>query len=242
MNGDNVFLSKCSQVIDLKTNQEVWNDSDDRVLMLTCHTAENKPNGIEAIDCVNASLLEKSYFEDMANFTYLNYLHHAIAKPDKKITPLEGDLTISNNSGLQINMEGCVNTLKGECDEFHKFYGKDGSDHNARARFPCFYAEHTVDMVVARYNLKETENLFLFTLLLPSILLVISCFVLVICQRTVVVGGEFFGTPISSPHFYKFLYFLLEIDDAKMRFRCSEDTQKILDNQGQANDGGQEAF
>jgi hypothetical protein len=75
-------------------------------------------------------------------------------------------------------------------------------------------------MVVTRYNLQETENLFLFTSILPCILLIVSCFTLVICQRTVVVG-----------------------DDAKMRFKGHEDTQKILDNDGQANDGvGGDAF
>jgi hypothetical protein len=138
-----------------------------------------------------------------------------MAEPDRRITPLEGDLTISNYSGLKINSENCVNTLRGECDEFHKFYGRDGSDHNARARYPCYYAEHAVDMVFSKYNLQQTWNLFLFTLLLPGILLIVSCFVLVICQKMVVVG-----------------------DDAKMRFKGKEDPTTILDKSGEANDEG----
>jgi hypothetical protein len=47
---------------------------------------------------------------------------------------------------------------------------------------------------------------FMFAFLVPTILLVVSCFTLVLCQRTVVVG-----------------------DDSKMRFKCltNEDTGKL---------------
>lgn len=216
MNGDKVFLSQCSSVYDLKDQVEVWNEMDDKVLMLSCYLIRNSSSGIEAIDCVNGSLLEKDVLSDLTNFTYLSYLHYAVAKPDKKITPMEMDLTISNDSKLMINLEGCVNTLKDECRDFYRFYGKDGSDHNARARFPCFYAENMVDMVVARFDVKVTEEQFLFASVVPTVLFVISCLTLILCQKSVVVG-----------------------DDAKMRFKGCGETEPTNPNaNGQPNDGG----
>jgi hypothetical protein len=119
-----------------------------------------------------------------------------------------------------INLEGCVNTLKDECRDFYRFYGRDGSDHNARARFPCFYAENAIDLVVARFDVKVTEEQFLFASIVPSVLFVVSCLTLMLCQKSVVVG-----------------------DDAKMRFKClsSDETSKIPNSNsinGQATDDG----
>ena len=96
---------------------------------------------IDAIDCVNGSTLPNvTMFEMNSNFTYLSYLHSVEAELNHSIALLDSDLIISNESRLMINLEGCVNTLRDECKEFFRIYAKDGSDHNARARFPCFYS------------------------------------------------------------------------------------------------------
>lgn len=136
------------------------------------------------------------------------------------IAPLDLDLTIANESRLMINLEGCVNTLRDECKEFLREFGKDGTDHNARARFPCFYATNNVDVVVSRFDLATTYKQFLIASIVPTVLFIVSCTCLVLCQRTVVVG-----------------------DDAKMRFKgCTGNNETMVgsgthDNLGEAGGG-----
>jgi hypothetical protein len=207
LSGDRVHLSRCAVAYNLTTTedynvtmkQEVWasNESDTNILMASCFKVSNSVEGLEANDCVNGSILTSRTLGDYTNFTFLSYLHYAEAKLIPEIAPLDADLTISNDSKLMINLEGCVNTLRDECKEFFRTYAKDGSDHNARARFPCFYSKLKVDTAVVRFDLETEYNQFMFAFLLPTVLLVVSCTVLVLCQRSVVVG-----------------------DDSKMRFKC----------------------
>jgi len=129
--------------------------------MASCFRANyTASNGIiDAIDCVNGSTLSnKTMLGDLSNFTYLAYLHYAEAELNRSIAPFDGDLTISNESRLMINLEGCVNTLRDECRDFFRVYAKDGSDHNARARFPCFYSPMDVGQAV-QVNFSVSSNL-----------------------------------------------------------------------------------
>lgn len=209
LSGDKVYLSQCASAKDLETDKEIWNENEENVMMASCYRIQNTSLGIEATDCINGSVLEKTALSDLTNFTYLSYLHVFATKTVKEIAPPDYELTISNRSNLMINLEGCVNTLMDECSKFIKEYGKDGTDHNARARFPCFYAEHDPEFVVARFDLATTERHFMIASLLPITLMVVSCFTIFICQRTVVVG-----------------------DDAKMRFSACGETDAILPNGG----------
>ena len=224
LSGDKVYLSQCSSAVvkeidkdENKENEtEVWNDSADNVVMASCYTVTNTSNGIEATDCINGSVLERSQLTDMTNFTYLSYLHVMVSEPVKKIAPPDTDLLMKKNeSKLQINLEGCVNTLQDECKYFLKEFGKDGTDHNARARFPCFYSPDIADTVVARFDLATTHSQFMIALLLPTILLGISCLTLAFCQRTIRVG-----------------------DDAKMRFIICGASGAVDKNNANAGDGG----
>lgn len=56
-----------------------------------------------------------------------------------QFVPAQSNLTIYNNSRLYINLEGCVNTLKGECMDFLQSHGGDGKNQTAQSRYPCFY-------------------------------------------------------------------------------------------------------
>lgn len=190
LSGDKVYLSQCSNAIDTETNAEVWNEADNKVIMASCYTIQNTSNGIQATDCINGSLLEKEELTDLTNFTYLSYLHYAVATPIKTISPLEQDLTISNESKLMINLEGCVNTLMDECRDFLKEYGKDGTDHNARARFPCFYSKNTPEMVVARFDMNASYQQFVIGFFVPTILFAVSCLTLIFCQKTIYIGDD----------------------------------------------------
>ncbi|XP_055698882.1 uncharacterized protein LOC129799217 isoform X1 [Phlebotomus papatasi] len=205
LSGDKVYLSQCQSAIDKATQTEVWNEEEDNVMMASCYNIQNTSVGVEAVDCINGSTLDKNVLTDLTNFTYLSYLHVAVAKPQKLIAPLEQELTIWNESRLMINLEGCVNTLQDECKDFLKDYGKDGTDHNARARFPCFFSDSNKEVAVARFNLEVTYRQFLIASILPSVLFVVSCLTLILCQRSVVVG-----------------------DDAKMRFKGCVSADTIL--------------
>ncbi|XP_014209479.1 uncharacterized protein LOC106640092 [Copidosoma floridanum] len=202
LSGDKVYLSACESAIDTLTDKEIWNENRNDILMSSCYGIHNTSLGVEAVDCINGSVLEKNLLTDLTNFTYLSYLNVFATKPldeTRRVTPPEADLIIANESRLMINLEGCVNTLRDECKAFLQEYGKDGSDHNARARFPCFYAENRPEVVVSRFNLESTYREFLIAVILPSVLFVVSCLTLILCQRTVVVGDDakmrFKGTP-----------------------------------------------
>lgn len=222
LSGDKVYLSQCQRALDFETEDEVWNESQKEVMMASCYGVINTTKGIAAIDCVNGSLLAKNILSDLTNFTYLSYLSVFNTAPldeKRKIAPPEPDLLIANESKLLINLEGCVNTLRDECKDFLRAYGKDGTDHNARARFPCYYAADNPAVVVARFDLATTTRQFLIASLLPSVLFVVSCLTLILCQRTVVVG-----------------------DDAKMRFQgCNsgkEELQKSSSTNNMTDRGG----
>lgn len=220
LSGDKVYLSQCQRVLNLATDLEIWNENDDNILMSSCYTIENTSLGILGTDCINGSVLEKNLLSDLTNFTYLNYLSvfsTKILDESHNVAPPEAELMIANESRLLINLEGCVNTLRDECKEFLREFGKDGTDHNARARFPCFYAEENTDTVVARFSLDKAYHEFLVASLVPSILFIVSCLTLILCQRTVEVG-----------------------DDAKMRFktRSKSDSRLGNDKDGMSDAGG----
>lgn len=224
LSGDKVYLSQCQSVTDDLTEMEVWNEMQDNVMMASCYLISNTSTGIEAFDCINGSVLANNILGDLTNFTYLSYLHVAVAKQVKTIAPIDYELTIANESRLMINLEGCVNTLRDECRDFLREYGKDGTDHNARARFPCFYAPNNVDVVVSRFDLETVYKQFLVASIVPTVLFFISCTCLLLCQRTVVVG-----------------------DDAKMRFKGCAGSEIVavggsVENLGEAGGGGDDVM
>lgn len=96
-----------------------------------------------AWDCVNGTLVK----EFMIPPTFMNFSQfwaiydNSTVELDRmqKIMPIEQRLTIYNKSKLFINLEGCVNTLRNECKDFHRTHGRNGSDHSAHSQFPCFY-------------------------------------------------------------------------------------------------------
>lgn len=83
----------------------------------------------------------------------------AIMDPEHKYLPPQHTLTIYNYSRLYINLEGCVNTLRGECVEFVKTHGNDGDEKTAQSRFPCFYHKVRFYLVFLAY---KNQNVSLF--------------------------------------------------------------------------------
>ncbi|VVC34136.1 Hypothetical protein CINCED_3A000542 [Cinara cedri] len=214
LSGDRAYLTRCEMAAylpgymdgdpvpsdDNDRQKIIWTEEQDEILIVSCMSVvTSRTDELLATDCVNGSLLRKDVLADFANFSHLTNLNSQSDRPitiNDDVAPREHKLLIAKDSRLHINLQGCVNTLRGECDVFIRKYGKDGSDHNARARFRCFYATGIPELAVVRFNLERTYKEFLVASVVPVVMLVISCLTLILCQRTVEVG-----------------------DDAKMRFK-----------------------
>ncbi|XP_050519739.1 uncharacterized protein LOC126893499 [Daktulosphaira vitifoliae] len=216
LSGDRTFLSQCETAAHLpgytdndavppsdssiSLRKEIWTEEQGQVLLTSCmNIVPHGPEEVLAMDCVNGSLLNKKVLFDYANFSMLynlNAYSDTPLVPDDSVAPREHKLLIAKDSHLHINLQGCVNTLRGECEAFIRRYGKDGSDHNARARFRCYYATDIPQLAVVRFDLERTYKEFLVASVVPVVMLIVSCLTLLLCQKTVEVG-----------------------DDAKMRFK-----------------------
>lgn len=95
-------------------------------------------------DCVNGTLIKEiTVPQPSINFTsflsiYEKSLQYPV-DPTNSYVPAQRSLTIYNSSRLYINLEGCVNTLKGECKDFLVSHGRDGDNQTAQSRYPCYY-------------------------------------------------------------------------------------------------------
>lgn len=225
LSGDRTFLSRCDSATYLPGHvdgdplpalpppnndggggpqnvpRRVWSGEQDDVLIASCMNVafSERVDELLATDCVNGSLLRQEVLTDFANFSHLTHLNAQSNRPisvDDAVAPREHELLIAKDSRLHINLQGCVNTLRGECDAFVRRYSRDGSDHNARARFRCHYATDDPRLAVVRFDLRRTYKEFLVASVVPVVMLLVSCLTLLLCQRAVEVG-----------------------DDAKMRFK-----------------------
>ena len=86
---------------------------------------------------------------------------------------------------LNINHEGCVNTLQFECSEFYAVHGQDSRNQSSPSRFPCYYSPHNQAFVVRRYDLGYTKTTFLMFFTIPSGCFLTSCLVLFVCSQVV---------------------------------------------------------
>ncbi|XP_014609379.1 PREDICTED: uncharacterized protein LOC106789566 [Polistes canadensis] len=226
MQDDNVITAKCSQGLAMnKANGnlpgtrltepvKIW-DEDDGSIIASCLTVTRKGNIIRTEDCVNGTSLNKVTIpEHYVNFTtFLNIYEESLKYPvdsENLYVPAQRSLTIYNNSRLYINLEGCVNTLKGECRDFLKSHGRDGDNQTAQSRYPCYYNKNDSFFVVARFDLNKTKTELLIAIIVPSGLFVISLTTLIVITRSVQVG-----------------------DDAKMRCRyCTEKNEDEGEDEG----------
>lgn len=93
---------------------------------------------------MNGSLInDEKIPHPYVNFTtfldiYEANLAHPV-DPTDSFVPSQRSLTIYNSSRLYINLEGCVNTLRGECRDFLLTNGRDGDNKTAQSRYPCYY-------------------------------------------------------------------------------------------------------
>ncbi|XP_015119034.1 uncharacterized protein LOC107042490 [Diachasma alloeum] len=223
MQDDNIYSARCSRAMALNrargnvlgtrlsTPEKIWDDTTGRGIIASCFAVNRAGNTIRTEDCVNGSLVEEtSILQPYINFTtflklYENNLGNPVDKTDVYL-PSQRSLTIYNTSRLYINLEGCVNTLRGECRDFLHTHGRDGDNQTAQSRYPCYYNKNDSFFVVARFNLEKTRIELLIATIVPTVLFIISLTSLIIITRSVQVG-----------------------DDAKMRCRYCTDGQRNED-------------
>lgn len=96
-----------------------------------------------ATDCINGTIFIAEDFPTpvmtFKEFWNLTGKWRSVVDSQNKFVPMQSALTIYNNSRLYINLDGCVNTLKGECVDFLSSHGNDGKNQTAQSRYPCFY-------------------------------------------------------------------------------------------------------
>ncbi|XP_055373381.1 uncharacterized protein LOC129606830 [Condylostylus longicornis] len=180
-----------------------WKETDG-MIMTSCMTVDRYPDKITATDCLNGTLLdENSIPHPFMNFTQFWKIYDnstTVVDPTQRYLPKQSNLTIYNSSRLLINLEGCVNTLRGECREFGEAHNKNGDNNTAQSRYRCYYNPADSANVIIRYDLDQTYKFLLITLIIPSVLFVVSSIALIVITKSVKVG-----------------------DDAKMRCVCCSD-------------------
>lgn len=187
---DNVYAGDCRQVT--VGDKQIWNEQE--VFMASCHTVERHGNNLRATDCLNGTILEESKLpQPYVNFSVFWTLvanSTTPVDPGQQYLPWQSKLTIYNYSRLLINLDGCVNTLRGECREFQSTHDSDGDNHTAQSRFPCYINRNDSSTVVARFNLDKTRRELLVAVLVPLTLFVVSLTALVVIAHSVQVGDD----------------------------------------------------
>lgn len=130
--------------------EEFWstrynNNSD--YLLTNCATIrriDKNDQSIEADDCLNGTLLTANIFNQQSfiNFTQFWYIYEHSSQsldPTQRILPNQDQLLIYPMKRLYINVEGCVNTLRNECEQFVENYGRNGANNTAQSRYQCYY-------------------------------------------------------------------------------------------------------
>ncbi|KYQ47896.1 hypothetical protein ALC60_13066 [Trachymyrmex zeteki] len=220
MQDNSVISAKCSRGmalnrangslpgIKLDKPVKIWDDKNGSIVT-SCFAVTKNDNVISTEDCVNGTLLGEILVpKPSINFTsFLKIYEKSLrypADPTNAYVPAQQSLTIYNSSRLYINLERCVNTLRGECRQFQLTHGRDGDNQTAQSRYPCYYNKNDSLFVVARFDLKKTRMELLIAVIVPAGLFIISVITLIVISRSVQVG-----------------------DDAKMRCRYCVDKQEV---------------
>ncbi|XP_034253156.1 uncharacterized protein LOC117652392 [Thrips palmi] len=194
---DNLFTGECREAFALNRARgnepgtpvnatEIWHeDKSGGALLASClSVVKVGNNSLRATDCLNGTVLEESLIpQPYINFTTFWTLYGNSSRPldpQGHFLPPQQSLTIYNSSRLYINLEGCVNTLRGECHDFRATHGRDGVNQTAQSRFPCYYNHDDSFMAVARFDLGKTLRDLLIATVVPSVLFVVS-FVTLVC-------------------------------------------------------------
>ncbi|XP_018320601.1 uncharacterized protein LOC108733789 isoform X2 [Agrilus planipennis] len=156
---DSVHVAKCQKLIAFTAangNEEgsvveptlVWSYHPKDIIMMSCNSIEKYGDSLNLTDCINGTMF---IWDDIpkpsinfSTFWKLQDNYRQLLDAPQQFLPLQSTLMIYPTSHLYINLEGCVNTLKGECREFLRTHGRDGRNRTAPSRFPCYYNKVSV--------------------------------------------------------------------------------------------------
>ncbi|KAH8329606.1 hypothetical protein KR074_000223 [Drosophila pseudoananassae] len=206
MHEDNVIAADCESAVAFNQARgsehgvrieptEFWKEEDGNLLTNCATVTRESDNRITATDCLNGTLLEHDTLPaPFMNFTQFWAIYENSTRsvdPEQRYLPNQANLTIYNWKKLYINLEGCVNTLRGECKDFVARYGNDGDNNTAQSRYQCYYnKDSNVEFVVARYDLDKVYRELLVSLIVPIVLFVVSSISLCIITKSVKVGDD----------------------------------------------------
>lgn len=131
--------------INLSFPREFWSKKDNNYLIVNCASVKRVNNGdsLKADDCLNGTFVNASNFtQPFINFTQFWRIYDQSKDnidPTQRFLPHQNHLTIYPSKRLYINVEGCVNTLRGECVQFVANYGRSGTNNTAQSRYQCYY-------------------------------------------------------------------------------------------------------
>ena len=89
-------------------------------------TIDHEARSIITRDCVNGTWFPDDFNGGTTNYSYMSLEYARLRELQEYREPeisYERDIVIFNETKLKINIEGCVNTLSEECEEFYKTYG-----------------------------------------------------------------------------------------------------------------------
>ncbi|CAG9759793.1 unnamed protein product [Ceutorhynchus assimilis] len=205
--GDSIHQAYCdSAIASTKANGKLdgedieptqfWSKQPDEVMMVSCHNVnyDKKNSTIEGTDCINGTIFNYEAIPrsrgSFKQFWNLTGRHNHVVDPKNEFVPSQASLTIYNHSRLYINLDGCVNTLRGECFNFMLSHGRDGKNRTAASRYICYYNKNNSFMVVARHDLKKTWRDLIIAVSIPSLLFAVSFITLCAIMQSVRVDDD----------------------------------------------------
>jgi len=200
--GDRIFLGDCESVEQMDSRDNIWTNDQLNTLLANCLTIEldldNQENtSYIAKDCINGTLMPRDTMPKKVNYTKLVELFTSAAGYENRLNsgnstdiPFDIDIVIYNETKLKMNHEGCSNTLNEECTKFHREFGKDGRNYTSASRFPCYYTPAHGDFVAANLDLQHSWKIFLFMLIVPLLIFLVSCFFCILCSVIIQVDEE----------------------------------------------------
>lgn len=178
--------------------KEIWRvneTSESKILLINCMTLSKDNDTVNATDCINGTLIDRKLipFSGRINFTvFWDIYRTSNDSYDKNDTflPQQSVLTIYNSTMLYINLEKCVNTLRGECKTFNDTYGNDGQNNTQQSRYLCFYSKQHSNFTLFRFDLEKSTQQFLYAVITPTVTFIISFIFLCVITHCVRVGDD----------------------------------------------------
>jgi len=193
--GENIMIAKCSTIGTAAHSRLKSKIEGSNTLFVSCSniTIDKDARTITTYDCVNGTWMPDDFNGGLTNYSYMSLEYSRLREDPTYRAPeisYEEDITIFNQTKLQINIQGCVNSLSEECTDFYKTYGRDGRNYTARAIYECYYDPENPDFVVIKFDPDRTLMLLIFFAAIPGGIFTFSCIYMCGCSRFIYSGED----------------------------------------------------